>query len=248
MDNELKPVQRNVWDRLGKPHNETNNPFLKERNNSFLPVPAATVPPIHPLVTQNLPSAQAHFVSTSLYPEGVFRTTSLCTPMRANGEIVNKLKRQFEQIESHLRASTVSSKSAERVPAKQRLGISLGPPQPLPVGNCFSSNMANEPVLVHTGLKPDMVSNAGSLNSDQRAPIVRNIPIFVSVFLCFCVCLTGNNCTDTNRGQSTGKFRDWEKQPRVSKCKRIFCFFGFYSFLFKYFNIIFSCSIYICVL
>ncbi|XP_078165742.1 uncharacterized protein LOC144560421 isoform X2 [Carex rostrata] len=177
MDKELKPVQRNVWDRLGKPQNESNNPFLRETNNS-LPVPTATVPPMDPVITQNLPSAlpflphtQHHFVSTSLYPEEVVKTSSICTPMRANGVIVNKLKRQFEQIETHLLASVVTSKSRERVPAKQRLGISVRAPQLLPVGNCFSSNMAKEPALVQTELKPEIVSNAESVNSEQRSPI-----------------------------------------------------------------------------
>ncbi|KAF3338768.1 zinc finger CCCH domain-containing protein 14 [Carex littledalei] len=177
MDKELKPVQRNVWDRLGKPQNETNNPF-RERNNSLL-VPTASVPPIDPLITQNLPSAlplhphaQDHFVSTSFYPEQVVKTSSICTPMRANGVIVNKLKRQFEQIESHLLASAVTSKSRERVPAKQRLGISVGAPQLLSVGNCFSSNMVKEePALVEIGFKPEIVCNAESVNSEQRPPI-----------------------------------------------------------------------------
>lgn len=190
MDKELKPVQRNVWDRLGKPQNESKNPFLRERNNS-LPVPTATVPPMDPVKTQNLPSAlpflphtQHHFVSTSLYPEEVVKTSSICTPMRVNGVIVNKLKRQFEQIESHLLASAVTSKSRERVPAKQRLGISVRAPQLLPVGNCFSSNMAKEPALVQTGLKPEIVSNAESVNSEQRSLIVRNISIFLISFIC----------------------------------------------------------------
>ncbi|KAJ3696512.1 hypothetical protein LUZ61_000217 [Rhynchospora tenuis] len=174
IEKEPKPVHRNVWDRLSKPQNETSNPFLRERNNSF---PTATS--IHPLVIQNIsstlpylpyPHTQAQFVSTSLYPEGVVRTTPVCHPMRVSGEIVNKLKRQFEQIESTLQESAVTSKSGGRVPAKHRLGISVGAPQPLPVGNCFSSNIVNDSVVVKTGLESEIICNVESENNEQRPP------------------------------------------------------------------------------
>ncbi|KAJ4817825.1 Polyadenylate-binding protein 2 [Rhynchospora pubera] len=177
IEKELKPVRRNVWDRLSKPQNETNNPFLRERNNSFIEIPTATT--IHPLVTQNIsstlpylpcPHTQAHFVSTSLYPNGVVRPTPVCNPMRVSGEIVNKLKRQFEQIESTLQESAIASKSGGRVPAKHRLGSSVGAPQPLPVGNCFSSNIVNDSVIVETGLESEIVCNAEPENNEQRPP------------------------------------------------------------------------------
>jgi hypothetical protein len=191
MDKELKPVPRNVWDRLGKPH-EFKKASLKERNNTFLPTPSVTLSHIHPLEPQNLPSAlpllPRDFVSTSLYPEEVFRTKPICTPMRANGEIVNKLKRQFEQIENHLRASAASSNSLERIPAKKRLGVPLGASYPLPAGKGILSNVVNELAVVYTGFKPEIYSNAEAVSSYQRPPVVRN-----SIFMSFSMLLYMSN-------------------------------------------------------